>query len=935
METSTSLRPKKELHFQTFFLALGMAILVFLPFVIKDRGYFVFYGDFNAQQIPFYRMCHDAVRNGEIFWNWNTDLGVNFIGSYSFYLLGSPFFWLTLPFPSEVVPYLMAPLLVLKFALAAFTAYFYIRRFTHTPKAAMLASLLYAFSGFSVYNIFFNHFHEAIIFFPLLLLGLELYITEKRRGVFALCVFICALSNYFFFFGMVVFTVIYWIIRTAGRCYKQSFGSFILMFFESVLGVAMASAILLPTFFAVIQNSRLSSISYGWNAITYGKEQIYLNILQCFFFPPDIPARPVFFPGADVKWSSLGGWLPLFGMTGVIAFWQAKKGHWARRVIGVCGFMALVPILNSAFYMFNSAYYARWFFMPILIMCLMTAQAIDDRKVEWNSAWRWSFFITLAASLVIGLFPSNVENGKIKQLGLFTNPTERLYIFRFIVTCLIAIGSLVILRLLIGMMRKKREQFFTAAMCLVCTVSVCYSIFFIASGKQHSHTSDIMIDQLIEGKIDLGQDDETFRVDVYDSVDNTGMYLGLYSINAFHSIVPGSVTEFYEYVGEERGVASRPTTKTPAIRSLLSVKYLISDAITGDSFTDENGTTKMPGYSYYKSENDFEIYTNENYIPLGFVYDYYMSSDICERFGNSYRDDMMLKAILLSDEQVEKYKSILPPVDCSEEFNNIYKYDEGYDYSVDEYYFGGEMVAKDCARFASRAAYDFKRDRKGFTCSINLDAPNLVFFSVPYEEGWTAYVNGEKAEIERVNVGFMAVKANSGVNEIKFVYTAPGLVLGVKISVAAIAVWIIYTVAAFFIRKKHSTLPVYPEGAQLRELWETYDKEDEEELRRLDMETDRYFGTDADKNEGEFSQKYRTALGGFDIDDSFFDDISEEKTEPADTDSEDEPTPDDEGSEPDTSADTEGNTIAESSDFIFGDESDDEFTIIDEPEDEE
>lgn len=83
--------------------------------------------------------AHDAVRSGNIFWNWNTDLGANFIGSYSFYLLGSPFFWLTLPFPSAAVPYLMAPLLMLKFALSSLTAYAYLRRFVRPDFAVMAA----------------------------------------------------------------------------------------------------------------------------------------------------------------------------------------------------------------------------------------------------------------------------------------------------------------------------------------------------------------------------------------------------------------------------------------------------------------------------------------------------------------------------------------------------------------------------------------------------------------------------------------------------------------------------------------------------------------------------------------------------------------------------------------------------------------------------
>ena len=101
-------------------------------------------------------MCHDAVRSGNIFWSWTTDLGANFIGSYTFYLLGSPFFWLTLPFPSAAVPYLMGPLFILKFGCASLTGYIYLKRYVKNPRSALIGGMLYAFSGFSIYNIFFN-----------------------------------------------------------------------------------------------------------------------------------------------------------------------------------------------------------------------------------------------------------------------------------------------------------------------------------------------------------------------------------------------------------------------------------------------------------------------------------------------------------------------------------------------------------------------------------------------------------------------------------------------------------------------------------------------------------------------------------------------------------------------------------------------------------
>ena len=77
---------------KSFIWALLLASAIFVPLMIYNGGYFVFLGDFNVQQIPFYRHAHDMIRNGNFFWDWQTDLGANFIGSYSFYLIFSPFF---------------------------------------------------------------------------------------------------------------------------------------------------------------------------------------------------------------------------------------------------------------------------------------------------------------------------------------------------------------------------------------------------------------------------------------------------------------------------------------------------------------------------------------------------------------------------------------------------------------------------------------------------------------------------------------------------------------------------------------------------------------------------------------------------------------------------------------------------------------------------
>ena len=816
----TALRPQKEKYISTFFIALATAAVLFVPYMLMSEGYFTFYGDFNVQQIPFYQQCHKAIKEGNIFWSWTTDLGANFIGSYSFYLLGSPFFWLTIPFPNWFVPYLIGPLLILKFGCAAFTSYFYIRRFTRTPQAARLGGLLYAFSGFSVYNVFFNHFHEAIIVFPLLLLAFEQLITENRRFVFALAVALCAVVNYFFFFGMVVFTVIYFFVRLFSGAIKVKISRFFVLIFEAVLGLGIAAFLLYPSILAILSNSRVSSLmlTNGWNAIMYGKEQIYANVLQCFFFPPDIPARPVFFPGADVKWSSLGGWLPVFSMVGVFTWFSQRKGHWLKRVIGICVFMALVPVLNSAFYAFNTAYYARWFYMPILMMCLATVSLTEDDTVNWSVGYKWVMGITIAVTAVIGFFPQKNSDGEL-IFGLYSQSEDGMYVFRFWTACLIAIMSLVILGMLLKELKKDRAAFYRLAVICVCIVSAVYGNVFIACGRSHSYEiKEVMIDQLIEGEVDL-EDSDDYRVDVYDGVDNTSMYLGLPGINAFHSVVPASIFEFYDYIGVERSVGSRPETDQAAIRPLLSVKYLLNRK-DGDSFLNEYDETLMPGYEYVKTRGGYYIYENKNYIPYGFSYNYYMSYDFCDSYAESSRAALMLKAILLTDEQIEKYGDMLENIEKLE----LPPYDfetTGTTLSLTD-----DAMAADCEQLRETAADSFETDNRGFTAKVTRDRENLVFFSVPYDEGWTAYVNGKQTEIEKVNAGFMAVKVGAGTSTIRFEYLTPGLVDGLITTGGACVVLLAYILIFNLYAKHRPDDTRYPEGEQLIKKWREQDREE-------------------------------------------------------------------------------------------------------------
>ena len=116
--------------------------------------------------------------------------------------------------------------------------------------------------------------------------------------------------------------------------------------------------------------------------------------------------------------------------------------------------------------------------------------------------------------------------------------------------------------------------------------------------------------------------------------------------------------------------------------------------------------------------------------------------------------------------------------------------------------FTSEQYVNDLAIRRQSACSSFQMTNNGFGAEIQLERPNLVFFSVPYDDGFTAYVNGQETEILRVDNGLMAVLCPEGQSTIDFVYVPAGLSLSRTVTLAALAVWAAYS--GFFVWRRRS-----------------------------------------------------------------------------------------------------------------------------------
>ena len=239
--------------------------------------------------------------------------------------------------------------------------------------------------------------------------------------------------------------------------------------------------------------------------------------------------------------------------------------------------------------------------------------------------------------------------------------------------------------------------------------------------------------------------------------------------------------EFYPEVGVTRDVNSKPAAQNYALRGLLSVRYtLVAKDKTGD-WADEN----LEGWTLCAHTSAYDIYQNENWVPMGFTYRYYVTADQLETVPEEERAQILMRALLLDDDQIERYAGLLEPLPEEELADRSY-----------------ETYARDCADRRAGAVEQFTATRTGFTAHTSYEDQQLVFFSVPCDDGFTATVNGEPAAIERVDKGLMAVLVPAGDADITFTYHTPGLALSARISLAGLAVYGVYLVVLYQRRKR-------------------------------------------------------------------------------------------------------------------------------------
>ncbi|WP_415840003.1 YfhO family protein, partial [Paenibacillus endophyticus] len=171
-------------------MVLLAAIIVYWNFITLKKLYI--FNDTGSDTFdsywPFLYDLNLKIKQGEIpFWSHNMGMGINYYATQIF--LGDIFTYMFLLVGLDKLAYAFGLMAVFKILMTSFIFYKYVSYLKFTVIPIIITTLIYAFNGYLVLWGQHYQFMNVIVFAPLVLLGFERLMKQKKWGIFTLSIF--------------------------------------------------------------------------------------------------------------------------------------------------------------------------------------------------------------------------------------------------------------------------------------------------------------------------------------------------------------------------------------------------------------------------------------------------------------------------------------------------------------------------------------------------------------------------------------------------------------------------------------------------------------------------------------------------------------------------------------------------------------------------
>lgn len=399
MKNKNLLKKAKNSFFVSYtFMFAVVAFCVFFTFITFNCS-FIWKPDGTSQHfvslVYLGKYLREVIKNifsGNIVipqYDLSVGFGEDIFTVFQYYVIGDPLDLLSALFPSKYTVYLYNFLIVLRFYLAGLS-FGLLAKYKKLPNLNSIAgALVYAFGAYGLFlGLRHPFFLNPMIYYPLIILGIEKIFDKKRPYLFIFMIFLSAISNFYFFYILTFFTILYIFVRLF-FVYKENI---VKNFFVSLLkfggcyllGVLLASFIFVPVVTTFLSSNR-GGVEYGLNL--FYDLSYYENFLTSFASQVDMG-----------KLTYLG--FTAMGIVGIIfLFFGKKKNTFLKTSLIILTVLLMFPIFGKAINGF--AYVTnRWVWVYGLLVAYVLAVTIDDIK---NVTFKQSL-ILCGASAFYGLY---------------------------------------------------------------------------------------------------------------------------------------------------------------------------------------------------------------------------------------------------------------------------------------------------------------------------------------------------------------------------------------------------------------------------------------------------------------------------------------------------------------------------------------------------
>ncbi|MGZ8173662.1 MULTISPECIES: YfhO family protein [Methylobacter] len=558
-----------------------------------------------------------------------------------------PFNWVLFFTPTEKMLPMIGYIVWVKSSVAAGIFFTLCRRINLSNYTSIIGGIIYGLNGYLILWGQHYFFALAVIYYPLLLLGLEFWLRDRKASLFLGTMFLIAIWSYYFLYMMSIFLLPYLLIRVFTQDLLRSQAIRHCFEFTALylLGIGLAAFIFVPSVFVALDSPRIGSQFADIPFLM--KSEYYLSLVSRFFSAHFKVGNHHFYDWWNIYelpnvYCSVLALLLL--PVACLNYPQAKRKFLNWTIISIV-FALIFPVFGLFANAFSYISY-RWTFAIIPIILLFSLRGLQHlERAEKPPA---SFLLLSYAGLSILLLCTTLASSSVFGWADVSTTDEIIAV----IPTLLFLGVYTILLILLSHEKWKKTGkvgiLFVLALELANHVSTDVHDRALLSADYPAKKTGVF-DESKDSVNELKEKQKDFFRVIKTTAQvsfNDPIAQGFFGTTSYEPLNSRGTLDFLKIMdvySPNNNYIKIPPDRL-LLNSFLAVRYQILD----------NPNDMIVGYKFVEQKGNISIFENTNFLPLGLIFDQYTELSSFQKLPSFERDRTILKAVVVNDNSVLK-----------------------------------------------------------------------------------------------------------------------------------------------------------------------------------------------------------------------------------------------------------------------------------------